>query len=1146
MSFSSAEYRPPADADARRQALDVGQSFIVQAPAGSGKTGLLTQRYLALLAGVEHPEEIVAITFTRKAAAEMRQRILDALRAAEGPEPDDDYQRQTWKLARAALAQDGQQAWAVLDNPQRLRIRTIDSLCQFIGRQLPVLSGLGEPPGVVDDARFLYRAAAEQAMDELEHGGEMAAALATLLGALDNQVDRLAGLMANMLAHRDQWLEHVLDHGSRQDTEQVLARVVQRYLGGLEACFDEAVAERLLPCLRFAACNLDTDHPLAAFRDQTAMPGCDAASLPAWQALADVFLTQKGAWRKNVNVRQGFPAGKASPEAEMKAQVTAILREWSEDEALRCQLAGLASLPNAKYSDDEWAVIQALFTVLKHAVGHLRLVFAEQGQVDFTELSLRAIEALGDELEPTERALQLDYRLKHLLVDEFQDTSQTQNRLFRRLTAGWAPDDGRTLFLVGDPMQSIYRFREAEVGLFLEAWRQGLGDTPLQPLQLTVNFRSEQGVINWVNDAFPGVMPARDDPERGAVRYAASQAYRAPGLDPAVRVHPFMGCDDEAEARLMLQLIEEARQRGGTTAVLARSKAHLAGLVEQLRSSGLRFQAVEIGALQHSPVVMDLVTLTRSLIHLGDRVAWLALLYGPYCGLSLADLMALTGDDSAAHDRALLDLLCDEPRAAKLSEDGQARLRRVLPVLQAVLAERGRRLLHEWVEGAWLALGGPLTLSDAAAAEDAEVYFRLLQRLGADGRPLTPERLAEEVARLTAMPDPEADGSLQLMSIHKAKGLEFDTVILPGLGKGTRGDESKLLYWLQTTGEGGEAELFFGPVKMSGEKQHSSTTGYIRELDKAKDEFESGRLLYVAATRARQALHLLGHVPIKANGDIEPRNGSLLKLLWPKVAQHWGELAAAAEEERESTATESEAVEVQRGAVPLGWALPEAPAGIGLRSPEPEAIEGEIAFEWAGEMARAVGTVVHRLLQHIVETEIWGQSKGTESDLQNGEPGMPTTLSLYSDPSFNPSFGLRVEQLLRRHGVTDQDMGTAQHRVAQALARVAADERGRWVLSGEHAESACELPLTALIDGQLRHLIIDRTFVDEAGTRWIIDYKTGTHSGGGLEHFLDEEEDRYREQLQRYVTAFQMLEDRPVRAALYFPLIKGGWRELAV
>ena len=203
----------------------------------------------------------------------------------------------------------------------------------------------------------------------------------------DNQVDRLAGLMADMLAHRDQWLEHVLDHGSRKDTEQVLAKVVERHLAELAVAFDDSVAERLLPLMRFAASNLDADHPLAVFRDRTAMPGGDAASLPAWQALADVFLTQKGTWRKSVNVRQGFPNDKTSPEAEMKAQVTAILQEWFEDEALRCQLAGLASLPNAKYSDEEWAVIQALFTVLKHAVGHLRLVFAEQGDRKSTRLN---------------------------------------------------------------------------------------------------------------------------------------------------------------------------------------------------------------------------------------------------------------------------------------------------------------------------------------------------------------------------------------------------------------------------------------------------------------------------------------------------------------------------------------------------------------------------------------------------------------------------------------------------------------------------------------------------------------------------------------------------------------------------------------
>lgn len=1141
MSRSIQPTKAPADQAARARALDVGHSFIVQAPAGSGKTGLLTQRYLALLARVEHPEEIVAITFTRKAAAEMRLRIVDALRAAEGPEPAEDFKRQTWKLARAALDQDQQQGWNVRENPLRLRVRTIDSLSQFIGRQLPVQSGFGEVPGVVEDASFLYRAAAEHVLAELESDAGISDALSTLLRALDNQVDKLAGLIAAMLSRRDQWLHHVHNHGNRAETQEVLAGVIERHLLQLAEVCGPLFSGRLPPLLRFAAGNLPDDDPMAVFRECTALPGRTANELAAWRAIGAMFLTQKGEWRKGVNKSQGFPADKTSPELEMKLAVSEVLDDLREQEVFRRLLADLENLPNPTYSDAEWDVIEALFAGLRQSVAHLQVVFAEQGQVDFTELSLRAIEALGDELEPTELGLKLDYRLKHLLVDEFQDTSQTQHRLFQRLTAGWSSGDGRTLFLVGDPMQSIYRFREAEVGLFLEAWQGRLGEVRLEPLQLSVNFRSEQGIIDWVNAMFPEVLPAADNPERGAVKYAASRPFQDPGLDLAVQLYPSLQRDDVAEAQTMRAVIASAAERGGTTAVLARSKAHLAELVTQLRGAGLRFQAVEIGALQHSPAVMDLVSLTRALIHPGDRVAWLALLYGPYCGLSLADLMALTGDDSAAHDRAMLDLLCDEPRTAKLSEDGQARLRRVLPVLQAVLAERGRRPLHEWVEGAWLALGGPMTLSDTAATEDAEVYFQLLQKLSQDGRPITPERLAEEVGRLTAMPGHKADGPLQLMSIHKAKGLEFDTVILPGLGKGTRGDDARLLYWLQTTGRGGAPELFFGPVKMSYEKNPSSTTAYIRTLDKAKDAYESGRLLYVAATRAKRELHLLGHVKPNKDGELDPPADSLLKLLWPKVSVHWGDLQQP-EETAEAVGEPpmSAPIEIQRSAVPATWQPPEPPAGIGLRSPEPEAVEGEIPFEWAGEMARAVGTVVHRLLQHIVETEIWGQSKGTESDLQNGEPGMPTTLSLYSDPSFR----LRVEQMLRHHGVTDQDINTAQHRVKQALARVAADERGEWVLSGEHTESACELPLTALIDGQLRHLIIDRTFVDEAGTRWIIDYKTGTHSGGGLEHFLDEEEKRYRPQLQRYVEAFEKLEDRPIRAALYFPLIEGGWREL--
>ena len=125
-------------------------------------------------------------------------------------------------------------------------------------------------------------------------------------------------------------------------------------------------------------------------------------------------------------------------------------------------------------------------------VAQLQVVFKERGSVDFSAISLAALTALGTDDAPTDLALYFDVKLRHILVDEFQDTSITQHNLLRKLTAGWETNDGRSLFVVGDPMQSIYRFRQAEVGLFLQSQLQGIGNIQLKPLQLTVNFRSEK------------------------------------------------------------------------------------------------------------------------------------------------------------------------------------------------------------------------------------------------------------------------------------------------------------------------------------------------------------------------------------------------------------------------------------------------------------------------------------------------------------------------------------------------------------------------------------------------------------------------------------------------------------------------------
>jgi ATP-dependent exoDNAse (exonuclease V) beta subunit len=1112
--------RAPSDQPQRLAALDPGRSFIVQAPAGSGKTGLLTQRYLGLLAVVQNPEEVVAITFTRKAAAEMRNRITRAFAQADATEPEDDYERLTWKLARRALRQSGRQGWKLVENPQRLRIRTIDSLCQFITRQMPLRSGFGDVPDVDDDSSALYRAAARSIMDELESGSEVAGSLATLLAPLDNDLGTLEDLIADMLGRRDQWLAPVLRPNRRREIERSLQRVVEAHLLQLSRSVPAALGAELAALARYAAAQLGPEHPIGLCSGMQEMPEPSLDGLSAWNGIAELLLTRTGAWRRKVTVREGFPAG-AGFAKEMKDRMLRLLETRGLDTELAGRLHALRALPDPEYSDADWSLLQALFSVLTAAVAHLKLVFRDHGKADFIETALAAREALGEDLEPSDLALRIDYGLRHLLVDEFQDTSLIQNDLLRRLTAGWQAGDGRTLFLVGDPMQSIYRFRKAEVGMFLDAWQGRLGQVELEPLRLTVNFRSDQGVIDWVNQRFTGVFPQAGEMVSGAVPYAPSEAHEAAGPGVAVTLHPFIGRNDAAEASLMVEIIRQTEDElpGGHTAVLVRSKAHLDPLIRRLREQGIPFQAVEIGALANHPVIMDLLSLSLAVLHPADRVSWLAVLHGPLCGMTLVDLHGLTGADRGDDWATIPNLLARNSWREGVSEDGRHRAAALWRTVAPALRDRGRRSLREWIEGLWLALGGPAVLPDGAAADDVELFFRLLEKLEDGGQPLTPEALRESVQALYSLPDSRAGEGLQLMTIHKAKGLEFDTVILPGLGKRPRTDGRKLLYWLETTSENGEPELFFGPVKSVHSNREPRTSAYIRGLEGKIGRLEDARLLYVAATRAKRRLHLLGHANENKEGKLRAEPASLLARLWSAVEQEWAAAAPQFGSSPDAGSGGPAAPAVPRWRLPSGWVCPEPPASAGSECAPITEDREAVAYEWAGDTARAVGTVVHSCLQHIAQA--WPDSAGDTAAL---EPP--------------------IRRMLQRKGVPGPQLGDACGRAMEAIEFSLRDERGRWILSNRHVDARCEVAVTAQVRGELRRLVVDRTFVDADGVRWIIDYKTGVHQGGDVEGFLDREQERYRSQLERYAEAFRQLEDRPVRTALYYPLVHGGWREV--
>lgn len=1048
-----------ADAAARAAATDPARSIVLQAPAGSGKTTVLTERFVRLLATVNEPEEILAVTFTRKAAAEMRARIVAA-------------------LAKQAPASAHARSWDLANNPGRLRIQTIDAFNLWLAGQLPVTAKAGGALNVEDHPLELYARAARATLVEGEEDPQLAPDIELLFERLDNRWKSVEELLGVMLAQRAHWLRHVTD----PDPAALRARMLQ------------SLEDLAVETLRRARARLSGE--LAAHCAQVtgaASLGGTAADLPAWRRLVALVLTKKGMWR----------------EGAARADTVERLRSVP---ALLAALQDIAALPGAELDAEDALALDALARVLRRAAAHLQLEFAAAGRVDHTYIAGAAREALAHENLPTDLALRAGLSLRHILVDEFQDISLGQFALLEALTVGWEEGDGRTLFVVGDPMQSIYQFREAEVGLFLRIRDRGIGALRLQRLQLTRNFRAVAPLVAWTNACFARLLPGTDDVRMSAVAFTESLATRAAGPAQAVELSWFAPAQRAAEAAAIAARIKRLKQDAprASIAVLVSARAHAGLIWAALSASGIGVVGVKMVPLAHVPIIRDLLALLRALHHLGDRAAWLVVLRAPWCGATLASLVAL----SPRNDPLLLwEALTDEERLARCAAEDRARLLRVRAVLGRALAARAHTPLTEWLECTWVQLGGADSYG-AAQLGHARAFFDALTERVASGAWRGPQDLEILLRQLFAPAQDAGDNPVQIMTIHHAKGLQFNHVFVPCLERDMNRGPEPLMRWLDLPRPDGGSDLLVAPVPRRGATEGGELGRYIKRLANARAAHEQLRLLYVACTRARDTLHLSAAPPVREDGTLAPRAGTLLARLAPALDPD--ELRGLP-----GTAAPLEEPEIR----PLqrlreGWraaALPSAPAWprVPLKRQSLEALE----FSWVGETARHIGTVVHAALQAFATL-----------------PALPSSAAIGAQQTL-------YRGLLARHGVPERELTGAAARVVQALTLTCNDERGRWILSSSHRQAASELALTGLAAGRLQSVIIDRSFVDEQGVRWVIDYKTSAHAGGDTEAFLERELARYRGQLESHAQLVRRLGPEPVRAALYLPLL-GAFREL--
>ena len=1201
----------PPDQDQRVLALDPHRSVLVQAPAGSGKTDLLTRRFLRLLAEVEDPRQIVAITFTKAAAAEMRHRILDELEKADERESLDPASGLPWGeasmegLASRALAHSRKLNWRLLELSSQLRISTIDSFCRDLAIQQPIHAGIGNNLQINERPAELYSIAARATLEKLgdPEYPELSTAIRDLLLWRDNSWKELEDLLVRMLGQRDRWmLDFVLSRKQdwdllRERLERPMAKAVQETLHGLEHLLPpddrtEAHALAQFACGQGAG---DRYRGLAELADFPSSPHDDNEALEeargAYLCLSSLVLKNDGGIRQKIDARLGFP----KEHLDEKSRMEDLLERLSTIPGLEEALAEVRKLPPARYTEEDWQIIRASFLLLRHAAAELKTVFAEAGAVDFIEVAQIAKQVLRDEDNlPSDAAQAVADDIHHLLIDEFQDTSRRQHEFVTALIEAWPDPVDRTVFVVGDPMQSIYFFRDAEAELFSRVNNVGFelhgGESfPLDSVALSANFRSDPALVSDLNKAFARIFADADgsgiefapaEPARQSTSSSDKRFFLHPAFIPqlrtgnpaspsAVRKKQEAAAQRESvrEAqtdeivdliRSHLDRIEAARSRGQKyrVAILGRARAALAPIALALREARIPFRAVELENLAERPEILDAVALTRALFNPEDRISWLGILRAPWCGLTLAELHTIAGtDESDRVTHPIPQLLRD--RLHRLPIESRKASERVLsaysslPHLRTALPTAS---VGTMIQQIWRKLGGDACIDDAGRA-NLDLYWKLLDRLPNGEQDLLGPALEAALADLCAMPDPatSTDCGVQLMTIHKSKGLEFEVVIVPDLqAQGGRGSV-ELLSWLERglaePGEEGElTEFLIAPVQYKGTDPGAAKRWVVRARQEREVQ-EMRRILYVAATRARDELHFFAQPSYKIDADgkeslIEPSN-SLLATAWPALGD---EIRARFDQRRDSaqpsTSIENELIldSLAAGAdnllimpspaVPtiirrlppdfeaalVDTSSPTSIAGImGLGEPETYARhEGDRA-------SRALGSAVHKLFEDLTQ--------------------LRKTLDWDAARAALETFRPRISAIIRGSGLTGSQAEAIGANAFDIALRASRDPSGQWILS-PHADAATESSWAGMISGGLHQIRVDRLFraglhplEDGEDALWIIDYKTAYAEADNMASTSAALRKAFAPQLEMYASILRGLHgaDAPMRAGLYYP-----------
>jgi ATP-dependent helicase/nuclease subunit A len=744
--------------------------------------------------------------------------------------------------------------------------------------------------------------------------------------------------------------------------------------------------------------------------------------------------------------------------------------------------------------------LRALLTLLPRLAAQLRVIMQQAGCCDFIDMTAEALRALTT-TEEARGPLALEQRLEHLLVDEFQDTSIQQYRLLEAATEAWTEGDGHSLFLVGDPMQSIYRFRQADVGLFLHVQQAGLGAMRPKTLTLKANYRSKPEVLDWINQTFATIMPKQADLNRSAIPYTPAiapenHANQTPGT---VECHALNEASLLAETVCALVQTHKAQYPEHSIGLLGATRQHVMPIMQALNKAGIPYHAKEMLSLHDNISVRDVHCLTHLCCTPDDRIHQLGLLRTPWVGLSLHDIECI---QQAEKTTTILDFLAQDNLPSTLSSEGSATLKAIAPVLAYFMTQRGGQPLSTWVRTFCTALGG-------VPQEDMEpvtAYVELLEHY--DGPSFDLKVFDAQLKTRYYSQTPTCESTIHVMTMHQSKGLAFDCVILPALEKTGRSDTTPLMQCATMLTQTGQ-HVVLSPMPAPG-MPANQTQQFLTQRNRAHSQHEKKRLLYVAATRARHALHLLATPP--SAKDKAPSQGSLLHHLWPAIHNEMANPDAQASEASTNPPSQTPEVrESEKAEVLHHVAMQRTLRPITMPSPLPYRQHQIQANTQPKSPQQYAGDLMHAMMQHAADPN--------------------RLLDLTNDAA-----ALRyASRYMRRMPVATEMQQTVVTACLKMRAQILANPRATWLLS-PHPQAASEYVMERLVDGQRCTQIIDRCFWDEQSESfWIVDYKThALQAGESIDTFAKRLRTQHQATMEAYVDTFAIRHpNKPIQWGLY-------------